>query len=53
MAGIDIATCELSVKNPKGGDEIALRTPQDILDEIATLDAESAEVLASIRELVA
>ena len=53
VAGIDIATCELSVKNPKGGDEIALRTPQDILDEIATLDAESAEVLASIRELVA
>ena len=52
-AGIDTATHDLSVKNPKGGDEVALRTPQDILDEIAALDAESAEVLATIRELVA
>ena len=33
--------------------EITLRTPQEILDEIAALDAESAEVLATIRELVA
>ena len=44
---------DLSVKNPKGGDEVALRSPRDILDEIAALDAESAEVLATIRELVA
>ena len=50
---IDAATCDLSVKNPNGGDEVVLRTPQEILDEIAGLDAESAEVLASIRELVA
>lgn len=53
VAGIDTATYDLSVKNPNGGDEVALRTPQDILDEIAALDAESAEVLATIRELVA
>ena len=53
VAGIDCATYDLSVKNPNGGDEVALRTPQDILDEIAALDAESAEVLATIRELVA
>ena len=52
-AGISTATYDLSVKNPNGGDELALRTPQDILDEIAALDAESAEVLATIRELVA
>jgi type I restriction enzyme M protein len=52
VAGIDVATFDLSVKNPNGGDEVALRTPQDILDEIAALDAESAEVLAAIRELV-
>jgi type I restriction enzyme M protein len=52
-AGIDATTFDLAVKNPNGGDEVALRTPQDILDEIAALDAESAEVLASIRELVA
>ena len=52
VAGIDTATFDLSVKNPNGGDEVALRTPQDILDEIAALDAESAEVLATIRGLV-
>ena len=51
VAGIDTATYDLSVKNPNGGDEVALRTPQEILDEIAALDAESAEVLAMIRGL--
>lgn len=53
VAGIDAASYDLSVKNPNGGDGVALRTPQEILDEIAALDAESAEVLAIIRELVA
>ena len=53
VASLNIATYDLSVKNPNGGDEVAPRTPQDILDEIAALDAESAEVLATIRELVA
>ena len=52
VKGIDAATFDLSVKNPNGGDEVALRTPQEIMDEIAALDAESAEVLAAIRELV-
>ena len=31
---------------------ITHRTPQDIMDEIAALDAESAEVLAGIRGLL-
>jgi type I restriction enzyme M protein len=53
VVGIDTATYDLSVKNPNGGDETTLRTPLEILDEIATLDAESAEVLATSRELVA
>jgi len=53
VAGIETGTYDLSVKNPNGGDEVALRTPQEILDEIAALDAESAEVLATIKELVA
>jgi type I restriction enzyme M protein len=44
--------CDLSVKNPHGGEAVVHRTPQDILDEIAALDAESAEVLASIRGLL-
>ncbi|RYH64357.1 MAG: SAM-dependent DNA methyltransferase, partial [Alcaligenaceae bacterium] len=53
VAGIDVTTWDLSVKNPAGGDEVALRTPQEILDEIAALDAESADVLAIIRGLAA
>jgi type I restriction enzyme M protein len=53
VADIDAATWDLSVKNPNGGDEVVMRTPQDILDEIEALDAEAAEVLKGIRGLVA
>ena len=53
VANIDTSSYDLSVKNPNGGEVVALRSPQEILDEIAALDAESAEVLAAIRELVA
>lgn len=42
----------LSVKNPNGGEVVTHRTPQEIMDEIAALDAESAEVLRSIRALL-
>src|ERR1700694_1648370 len=42
---IDQTTLDLSVKNPNGGEEVTHRSPQEIIDEIATLDAESAEVL--------
>jgi len=52
VAGIDTGSYDLSVKNPNGGTAVTLRTPKDILDEIAALDAESAKVLAAIRELV-
>jgi len=49
---IDETTFDLSVKNPKGGEEIAQRSPQEIIEEIAALDAESAEVLVSIKALL-
>ncbi len=49
---IDSTTLDLSVKNPNGGEEIAHRTPAEILKEIAALDAESANVLARIRALL-
>jgi type I restriction enzyme M protein len=49
---IDTTTYDLSVKNPNGGEEIIHRSPQEIMDEIAALDAESAEVLANIRALL-
>jgi type I restriction-modification system DNA methylase subunit len=32
---------DLSVKNPNGGEEITHRSPEEIMDEIAALDAES------------
>jgi type I restriction enzyme M protein len=51
-ASIDQTTFDLSVKNPNGGETITHRSPQEIMDEIAALDAESAEVLGSIRELL-
>lgn len=49
---IDKATFDLSVKNPDGGEEVTHRSPTEIIDEITTLDAESAEVLQSIRGLL-
>ncbi len=52
VTGIDTNTYDLSVKNPDGGEVIIHRTPQEIMDEIAALDAESAEVLTNIRELL-
>ena len=52
VSGIDTGTYDLSVKNPDGGEAIIHRSPQEIIDEIAVLDAESAEVLANIRALL-
>ena len=52
VASINTATFDLSSKNPDGGEDVTHRSPQDIMDEIAALDAESAEVLANIRGLL-
>jgi type I restriction enzyme M protein len=49
---INPATFDLSVKNPDVGEEITYRSPQAIMDEIAALDAESAQVLEKIRALL-
>ncbi|QIL02976.1 N-6 DNA methylase [Sphingomonas sinipercae] len=49
---IDPATFDLTVRNPNAPEAEALRSPAEILDEIARLDAESAEVLARVRELL-
>ncbi len=53
VTSIDKATFDLSVKNPNGGEDITHRSPHEILDEIAALDAESAEVLGNIKGLLA
>lgn len=52
VSTIDQATFGLPVVNPNGGEETAHRSPQEIMREIAALDAESAEVLQTIRGLL-
>jgi type I restriction enzyme M protein len=49
---LDPATLDLTVRNPNAPDAEALRSPTEILDEITRLDAESAALLARVRELV-
>lgn len=49
---IDPETFDLSVKNPNGDEAVSHRSPKEIIDEIAALDAESVDVLAKIRGLV-
>ncbi len=49
---IDKATFDLSVKNPTVVEEVTHRSPKEIMDEIAALDAESAEVLDNIKALL-
>ena len=51
-ASVDQVTFDLSVKNPNGGEVAAHRSPLEILDEIAALDVESAQVLDRIRRLL-
>ncbi len=52
VATIDPVTFDLSIKNPNGNEGTAHRPPQDILAEIAALDAESEHLLGNIRELL-
>ena len=49
---IDQESWDLSVKNPNTPEEDPLRDPQEILDEIEALDAESAKILETMRGLV-
>jgi type I restriction enzyme M protein len=49
---IDPATFDLSVKNPNAGETVTHRRPQEIMEEIAALDAESADVLENIKALL-
>lgn len=52
VADIDRESFDLSVKNPNKAEEAPLRSPQEILESIAALDAESAEILAGIGGLL-
>jgi type I restriction enzyme M protein len=52
VADIDTTTWDLSVKNPNRNDEVVLREPQVIMEEMARLDAESKKILDGIRGLL-
>ena len=52
IADVVLESFDLSVKNPNKAEELLLREPQEILDEIAALDAESAEILAGVGEML-
>lgn len=52
VADIDENTFDLSVKNPNTPEEAALRSPEEILDEMVYLDKETKSILNSIKELI-
>lgn len=49
---LDQTTFDMSVKNPNRADEITYDAPEDIIEEIMALDAESAEILSGIRAML-
>lgn len=52
VADIDQTTFDLSVKNPNRNEAVQHRNPQDIMAEIAALDAESASIIKKIQALL-
>jgi type I restriction enzyme M protein len=52
IGDIDTETYDLSVKNPNKKEEVALREPKQILNEIKAMDYESAKILNSILKLL-
>ncbi len=52
VKGINQNTFDLSAKNPIKKEETILRQPQEILEEMKTLDERSADILNSILELI-
>jgi len=52
VSDIDQSTYDLSVKNPNKNDEVILREPSEIIEEIMALDKESEAILGNIRELL-
>ncbi len=52
VAAVDGESFDLSVKNPNAPEAEPLREPRVIMEEIAALDAESAEILAGIGGLL-
>jgi type I restriction enzyme M protein len=52
IADIDKETFDLSARNPNRIDENLFRDPKEILDEITSLNQQSAIILANIRKMI-
>lgn len=52
IADVVESTWDLSVKNPNTPEEAPLRSPKEILEEMAELDAETSSIIDSIWELI-
>ena len=52
IADVQTHNYDLSVKNPNTPEEAPLRSPMDILTEMQNLDAETNEILLTIKELI-
>ena len=52
IKNIDQKTFDLSVKNPNKNDEVVLREPKEILEEMKKLDEESGEIFKNIKHLI-
>lgn len=52
LADVDKTTYDLTVNNPNKKQEVVLRSPREILDEMKKLDKESTEIIDLIRELI-
>ncbi|MBA4316777.1 MAG: type I restriction endonuclease subunit M [Flavobacterium sp.] len=52
ITDVNTETWDISVKNPNKKDEVKLRDPQEILDEMRSLDKESAWILKSIEDIL-
>jgi len=51
-AALDEATCDLSVKNPNAPEAAGLRSPEEIIADMLARDAETADILESIRGML-
>ena len=52
VADLDAETLDMSVKNPNAPEAEALRSPEEIIEDMLARDAETAEILQSIRGLL-
>ncbi len=52
VKNVDQNTFDLSVKNPNKNDEVVLREPKEILEEMNKLDSESKKILDNINQFL-